>query len=519
MKRSGGGRQTRATGGTAKTKVFTMQVTETLNSGLKREIKVTVPAGDLESRMITRLNEVKDKVRINGFRPGKVPMPHLRKVYGKSVMAEVVNDILSNSVRHIIADRGEKAAMQPEVKMTEDEKEADKILSGGADFEFEVAYEVLPAIEVKDVSGISVNRPVYDVPETEIDEQVRRVAESTRTYAAKDGKAKDGDRLSIDFVGRIDGEAFEGGAGNDQPLVIGSKQFIPGFEEQLVGAKAGDERKVTVTFPEDYGAAHLAGKEAVFDVTVKEVAAPGELELNDETAKALGLESLDRLREIVKGQLENQYGSMTRQKVKRQLLDQLDAAYTFEAPSKLVDAEFNNIWSQVNRDLEAAGRTFADEETTEEEARAEYLKLAERRVRLGLVLAEIGEKAGVQVADDEVQRALFETVRRFPANQQQEAFEFYRDNPNALASLRAPLFEEKVIDHLMTQIAVTDNKVTKDELMAEDEAEEAAAEKPAKKKSAKKSEAKAAEDGEGEAAEAKKKAPAKKKAAKAEDGE
>jgi trigger factor len=210
---------------------------------------------------------------------------------------------------------------------------------------------------------------------------------------------------------------------------------------------------------------------------------------------------------------------MTRQKVKRQLLDQLDAAYTFEAPSKLVDAEFNNIWSQVNRDLEAAGRTFADEETTEEDARAEYLKLAERRVRLGLVLAEIGEKAGVQVADDEVQRALFETVRRFPANQQQEAFEFYRDNPNALASLRAPLFEEKVIDHLMTQISVTDNKVTKDELMADDEAEEAAAEKPAKKKAAKKSEAKAADDGDGEAAETKKKAPAKKKAAKAEDGE
>jgi trigger factor len=432
-------------------------------------------------------------------------------------MAEVVNDILSNSVRHIIADRGEKAAMQPEVKMTEDEKEADKILSGGADFEFEVAYEVLPAIEVKDVSGISVSRQVYDVPESEIDEQVRRVAESTRSFAVKEGEAKDGDRLTIDFVGRIDGEAFEGGAGTDQPLVIGSKQFIPGFEEQLVGAKAGDERKVTVTFPEDYGAAQLAGKEAVFDVTVKDVAEPGELELNDETAKALGLESLERLREIVKGQLENQYGSMTRQKVKRQLLDQLDSAYSFEAPSKLVDAEFDNIWSQVNRDLETAGRTFADEETTEEEARAEYLKLAERRVRLGLVLAEIGEKAGVQVADDEVQRALFETVRRFPANQQQEAFEFYRDNPNALASLRAPLFEEKVIDHLMTQVAVTDNKVTKDELMAEDEADETASEKPAKKKAAKKTEAKA--DDEGEATETKKKAPAKKKAAKAEDGE
>ena len=213
--------------------------------------------------------------------------------------------------------------------------------------------------------------------------------------------------------------------------MLGSKEFIPGFEDQLVGAKAGDEKQITVTFPENYSAPHLAGKEATFDVTVKEVAKPGPLEINDETAKSLGLELLDRLREIVRGQIENQFGSMTRQKVKRQLLDQLDAAYKFEAPSKLVEAEFTNIWNQVNRDLEAAGRSFADEETTEEEARAEYMKLAERRVRLGLVLAEIGEKAGVTVSDEEVQRALFETVRRFPANQQQEAFEFYRNNPNA----------------------------------------------------------------------------------------
>src|SRR5690606_10586958 len=234
------------------------------------------------------------------------------------------------------------------------------------------------------------------------------------------------------------------GSGNDQLLVLGSKEFIPGFEEQLVGLKAGDEKQITVTFPKDYQAAHLAGKEATFDVTVKEVSAPGPLEVNDETAKSLGLESLERLREIVKGQLENQFGSMTRQKVKRQLLDQLDAAYQFEAPSKLVDAEFDNIWNQVNRDLQAAGRTFADEDTTEEEAREEYRRLAERRVRLGLVLAEIGEKASVQVSDDEVQRTLFDIVRRSPAAQQKEVFEYYRDNPNALATLRAPLFEEKV---------------------------------------------------------------------------
>ena len=346
-----------------------MQVTETLNSGLKREIKVTVPASDMEERLMARLNDAKSKVRINGFRPGKVPIPHLRKVYGKSFMAEVVNEILSSSTRNIIADRGEKAAMQPEVTMTEDEKEAEKILAGGADFEFQLAYEVIPAIEIRELGGIAVTRPVYDVPDTEVEEQVKRVAESARSYAVKEGEAGAGDRVTIDYVGRIGGEAFDGGAGTGQPLVLGSKEFIPGFEDQLIGAKAGDERKVTVTFPEDYSAAHLAGREATFDVTVTEVASPGPLDINDDTAKSLGLESIDRLREIVRGQIESQFGSMTRQKVKRQLLDQLDAEYRFEAPSKLVDAEFTNIWNQVKRDLEAADRTFADEETTEEEAR------------------------------------------------------------------------------------------------------------------------------------------------------
>ncbi|MGP2492777.1 trigger factor [Mesorhizobium sp. PUT5] len=487
-----------------------MQVTETLNSGLKREIKVTVPADDMEAKLMARLSEAKDKVRINGFRPGKVPVQHLRKVYGKSFMAEVVNEILNDS-RSIITGRGEKAAMQPEVIMTEDEKEAEKILAGGADFEFSLNYEVIPAIEIKDFSDVKVTRPVYDVPESEIEEQVKRIAESTRSFEPRDGAAAEGDRVTIDYVGKIDGEAFAGGAGSDQPLVLGSKEFIPGFEDQLVGAKAGEEKTITVTFPEEYQAPHLAGKEATFDVTVKEVAKPGELEINDETAKALGLDSLDKLREIVRGQIESQFGSMTRQKVKRQLLDQLDAAYKFEAPSKLVDAEFNNIWNQVNRDLQAAGHTFADEETTEEEAREEYTRLAERRVRLGLVLAEIGEKAGVTVADEELQRSLFEQVRRFPANQQQEVFEFYRSNPEALNTLRAPLFEEKVIDHLLGQVSVTDNKVSKEELMAEDdEAEGEKKAKPAKKAAAKKAEEKPAEEA---ADESKKKAAPKKKAA------
>lgn len=487
-----------------------MQVTETLNSGLKRELKVVVPASDMEQRLVSRLNDAQGKARINGFRPGKVPVQHLRKVYGKSFMAEVVNEILNNSTREILAERGEKAAMQPEVAMTEDEKEAEQILAGRKDFEFSLNYEVIPAIEIKDVSGIKVKRQVLDLPDDEVQAQMERVAESARSYETKKGKADEGDRVTIDFLGKLDGTPFDGGAGADQQLVLGSKQFIPGFEEQIVGLKAGDEKTITVTFPEGYQAAHLAGKEATFDITVKDVAKPGKLEINDETAKSLGLESAEKLRDIVKSQLESQYGALTRQKVKRELLDALDKQYQFEAPQKLVQAEFDNIWNQVNADLTTAGKTFADEDTTEDEARAEYQRLAERRVRLGLVLAEIGEKAGVQITDEEMQRALFEFVRRYPG-QEQEVYDFYRNNPSALANLRAPLFEEKVVDHLLGQVDVTDVKVSKDELLADDE-DDAAAAKPAKKAKAKKADDK----NDGEKAEKPAKAPAKKKAKDAE---
>jgi trigger factor len=476
-----------------------MQVTETVNSGLKRQIKVTVPASDLEARLQTRLYEAKDKVKLNGFRPGKVPVQHLRKMFGRSFMAELVNEILSDSTQSIIQERGEKPAMQPEISMTEDEQEAEKVLEGKADFEFSLDYEVIPPIEIKDMSGIEITRQVYEVPAEEVEDQVKRIADSARSYETKKGKAEKGDRVTIDYVGRIDGEAFEGGAAEDSHLVLGSYQFIEGFEDQLIGASAGDDREVKVTFPEEYAAAHLAGREAVFEVKVKEVAAPGELEITDELAQQLGVESADKLREIVRGQIEGQFGSVTRQKTKRQLLDALDEAYKFEAPSKLVEAEFQNIWTQVTRDLEQAGRSFEDEDTTEEEARAEYQRLAERRVRLGLVLAEIGEKAGVEVTDEEMQRALIETIRRYPQNQQQQVYEHFRNNPGALANIRAPLFEEKVVDHLMTEVKVTDQKVSRDELMADDEdeaptkaADDAKASKkkaPAKKKAAKKDEA------------------------------
>ncbi|MBZ7921460.1 trigger factor [Ensifer adhaerens] len=487
-----------------------MQVIETLAQGLKRELKVVIPAKDMEARMNERLAEVKDRVKINGFRPGKVPVAHLKKVYGKSIMADLVNEIVREKPTEILSGRGEKSATQPEIAMTEDEAEADKILNAEADLEFTVAYEIIPAIELKDVSGIKVTREVVEIAEDEVNEQILKIAESARSYESKKGKAADGDRVTIDYLGKVDGVAFDGGKDEDAELVLGSNRFIPGFEEQLVGLKAGDEKTITVTFPADYPAANLAGKEATFDITVKDVAAAQAIEINDELATKLGLESADKLKEIVRGQIEGQYGNLTRQKVKRQILDQLDELYQFETPERLVEAEFENIWRQINTDLQQAGKTFADEETTEEEARAEYRKLAERRVRLGLVLSEIGEKAGVQVSDDELQRSLFEQLRQFPG-QEKQILDYFKNTPGAAASLRAPLFEEKVVDHLLGEISVTDKTVSKEELTADDEEGEGKAAKkaPAKKKAAAKAEAAEGE----EAAAPKKKAPAKKKAA------
>ncbi|WP_416799207.1 trigger factor [Ciceribacter azotifigens] len=488
-----------------------MQVIETLAEGLKREIKVVVPAKDMEQRMNERLAEAKDKVRINGFRPGKVPMSHLKKVYGKSVMAELVNEIIREKPSAILSERGEKSATQPEVTMTEDEAEADKILNAEADFEFTLSYEVIPPIELKPVSGIKVVREVVDIEEGEVEDQIRKIGESARSYETKKGKAADGDRVTMDYVGKVDGVAFDGGTDADAELVLGSNRFIPGFEDQLVGVKAGDEKVITVTFPEDYPAKNLAGKEATFDITVKEVAAPGEITLDDELAKKLGIESLDRLKEIVRGQIESQFGSVTRQKVKRQILDQLDEMYKFETPARLVEAEFENIWRQINTDLAQSGKTFEDEDTTEEKARDEYRTLAERRVRLGLVLSEIGEKAGVEVTEEEMQRALYAQLQQFPG-QEKQILDFFRKTPGASASLRAPIFEEKVVDHLLGEIDVTDKKVSKEELLADDEAE--GAEKPAKKAAPKKKAAAKADDAaEGEEAAPKKKTAPKKKAA------
>jgi trigger factor len=458
-----------------------MQITEVLNEGLKRGIKVTVPVKDMEQRLSEKLADASSKVRINGFRPGRVPVSHVRKMYGKSFMAELVNEIINNSAKTIPGERGEKAAMQPEIEMTEDEKEAGQILEGKADFVFSLNYEVLPKIEISDVTSIEITRPIVEISDAEVEEQVKKVADSARTYQPKKGKAENGDRVTIDYLGKVDGVAFDGGKDEGANLVLGSNQFIPGFEEQLVGVKAGDEKEIKVTFPKDYGAANLAGKDATFEIRVKEVSKADDLVIDDELAKKLGIESADRLRTVIREQIESQYGTQTRQKVKRQLLDALDGSYQFESPSKLVDAEFNNIWTQITRELEQAGRTFADEETTEEEAKADYRKLAERRVRLGLVLSEIGQQSNVEVSEQELQRALYDQVRRYPG-QEKQIYDFFKGNPDAVASLRAPIFEEKVVDQLLGQVKVKDVVVTKEALMADDEPEVAAKEDKPKAK-------------------------------------
>jgi trigger factor len=459
-----------------------MQFTETLNEGLKRAIKVVVPVKDMEQRLAERLEAARGKAKINGFRPGKVPTAHLKKMYGKSFMAELVNEIIGEQSKAIPAGRGERAAMQPDVIMTEDESEAGAILDGKADFEFAINYEVLPKFDLADVSSVAISRPIVVIADAEVDEQVLRVAESVKTYAEKAGKADSGDRVTINYVGKLNGEAFDGGTDNDANLVLGSNQFIPGFEEQLIGVKAGEKKQIKVTFPENYAAKNLAGHEATFDITINMVAGAQALVMDDELAKKLGIESMERLREVIRQQIESQYGAQTRQKVKRQLLDALDAAHQFESPSKLVDAEFNNIWQQITRELESAGKTFADEETTEEDARSEYRKLAERRVRLGLVLSEIGQNAKIEITEQELQRAMYDQIRQYPG-QEQQIYEYFRKTPDAIAALRAPLFEEKVVDKLLAEANVTDVIVSKEELMADDE-EISSAVAPAKPKKA-----------------------------------
>ena len=445
-----------------------MQVTETLSEGLRREFRVVVPAAELDAKVNQRLDELRGRVRLNGFRPGKVPAQHLKRVYGRAVMAEAIEAAVQEVNAKIVSDHGFKLAGQPKVTLPEAEQEVQEVVAGKADLSYSIAMEILPKIELADFKGLKLEKMVAEVSDAEIDEGIKRIAEANRPYAAKDGKAATGDRITISFVGTVDGVPFEGGSAEDAPIVLGSGQFIPGFEDQLVGIAAGETRTVSVTFPDPYPNEALKGKPAQFEVTAKSVEAPTEVAIDDEFAKSLGLESLAKLKEAVKDRIAREHAAVTRRRLKRALLDQLDERHKFDLPPTMVEEEFNNVWKTIEDDLKQQGRTFADEDTTEEAARAEYRKIAERRVRLGLVLSEIGERNSIKVTEEEVSRAVVERARQFPG-QEQQVWDLYRRNPNALASLRAPLFEEKVVDFLVELADVTEKTVPRERLYQEED--------------------------------------------------
>jgi trigger factor len=449
-----------------------MQVTETATDGLKREFRVVVPATDLEAKVVERIDDLKGRIQLRGFRPGKVPASHLRRVYGKAAMAEVIEAAVRDANNQIVTDRGFKLATEPKVTLPSEEGAVENIISGKADLAYTVELEVVPPITLADFKTIKLERLVSEVADTEIDAALERIAEQNRPYAAKSEGAEKGDRVVIAFKGMIGGEPFDGGTGDDTPVLIGSGTFIPGFEDQLLGIKAGESRTFDIKFPENYHAP-MAGKDATFEVTAKSVEAPGTVTIDEEFAKTLGLESLAKLKDAIRDRVQKEHAAASRQKLKRSLLDQLDAQHKFEPPPSLVEEEFRNVWSTIENDLKAQGRSFADEGTTEDEARAEYRAIAERRVRLGLVIAEIGEKNNIKVTDEQMSAALVERARQLPGREQ-EVWDYYRNNPNALASLRAPIFEEKVVDFLVELADVTEKSVSREDLFKEDEAPAAA---------------------------------------------
>ena len=442
-----------------------MQVTETLNEGLKRKLAVVIPAADLNERLDARLVELKDKANIKGFRPGKVPMTHLKKVYGRSAMSEVMSDAINATVGKALDERSERAATQPQIDLPEDQQTINKVLDGESDLAFDVTYEILPPVAVMDLSTIKLEKPVVELDEAEVDKEVQRVFAQQRGFEDKGDGAivEQGDRLGLSFVGRIDGEEFAGGSADHAHLTVGSGEFIPGFEEQLVGMKKGETKTVSVTFPADYAQADLQGKKADFEVTILHADGPKAGELNDEFAKTLGLENVAGLRDAVKEQMTAALASMSRQAVKRQILDALDDGHKFDVPANLVDAEFDTIWQRVKHEVEHHGKSFEDEGTTEEAASAQYRGIAERRVRLGLVVAEIGNINKIEVTEEEHQQALIAEVRRFPG-QEQQVYDYYRKNPQALAGLRAPVFENKVVDYVAGLATTTDKAMTRAEL-------------------------------------------------------
>jgi trigger factor len=447
---------------------MSMQIVEKSGEGLSRIYGVTVPAAELATRLEARIAEVAPQMNVKGFRPGKVPAAHVRRLYGKALMGEVVEQALSETTQKVLDDNKLRPAGQPDLKPSSD---MDKVIAGGEDLAFDLSVEVMPDFEPIDPAGIALTKPVYKVADAEVDEALAELAKQARTYEPRKGKslkAKDGDQLLIDFVGTVDGVEFAGGKAEGAELVLGSGQFIPGFEEQLVGAKPDDVLTVKVTFPEDYQAKDLAGKAAEFATTVKEVRAPVDAEADDELAKRLGLSDLAALKELLKSNLSGRYDNSSRFKLKRALLDVLDTQHDFALPPRMVEAEFAGIWQQVQADKTQGGLPPEDADKTEDQLKDEYRKIAERRVRLGLVLAEIGRKNDVVVTDQELTDAIMREARQYGA-QAQQVFDMYRQRADLQAALRAPIYEDKVVDLIFSKAKIEEKEVSKDELLEEDD--------------------------------------------------
>lgn len=442
-----------------------MQLTERRSEGLLRVYDVVVPAAELQTQLNAKIEEVQPKVKINGFRPGKVPASHIRKVYGASMMQDIINETVQRSTRESLQKVNARPASEPSLDLKSD---ISQVVAGQADLQFELSVEIMPTFEPVDLKTIAVTRPTAPVSDEQVEEALKDLASQHRGFEDKDGAAAEGDAVILDFIGRIDGEAFEGGAAEDAQVVIGSKQFIPGFEEQLIGAKAGEKRTSNVTFPADYSVEALRGKAAAFETTIKTVRTPKAGDPDDAWASGLGFESLRAIKDALKQRIESEHAQQSRAKAKRELFDKLDATHDFDLPPRMVEAEFNQIWRQIEADRQAGRLDASDEGKTDEELKGEYRDIAERRVRLGLLLADIGQRHKLEVSDEEVGRAISMQARNFPGREQQ-IFEMYRRNPNMVATVRAPLYEEKVVDYLMELIKVTNETVTREALFAEDE--------------------------------------------------
>ncbi len=439
-----------------------MQVTETLNEGLKRGYTITVTAAELDAKVDEKLVEAQPEIEMKGFRKGKVPMALLKKQFGQRLLGEAMQDAVDGAMNKHFEDSGDRPALQPEVKMTnEDWKEGDDVVVA-------LNYEALPEIEAPDFSDIALEKLVVKADDAAVQEALENLAKSAQNFNDKDGAAEEGDQVVIDFLGKIDDEPFDGGKAEDFPLVLGSGQFIPGFEEQLKGVTAGTETTVTVSFPDEYGAAHLAGKEASFDCTIKAVKAPAEAAIDDDLAKQFGAEDLDALKSQITERLEAEYAQASRAVLKRGLLDALDAKVDFDLPPSLVEAESKQIahqlWHEENKDTAPDDHSHGDIQTTEESDR-----LARRRVKLGLLLADIGQKAEVTVTDQELTQAVIAQARQYPG-QERAFFDFIQKNQQMQQQLRAPIFEDKVVDHLLESVSLTEKEVDKDALQKSVEA-------------------------------------------------